>query len=212
MNKKALSLQAALITLIGVAASTGLLVSDAAARVASPRREDDDLPPLLLAPQLDVGDLLAHRSHSSHRSHRSHSSHSSGSSGWHYSGSSGRKSSGGWGGSSGGGSSGGGSSGGGSSGGGSSGGGSSGGGSSGGSWDEPSSVPAPRPKPAKVELIASPGGTIVVDGVEHGSDATGVLELAAGTHVVEIRNRFLGVHTTTVSVTEGQRGKVKLEW
>lgn len=199
MNKRALSLQAALVTLIGVAASTGLLVSDAAARVASPRREDDDLPPLLLAPQPDVGDLLAHRSHSSHRSHRSHSSHSSGSSGWHYSGSSGRKS----GGSSSGGSS---------SGGSSSGGSSSGGGGS--SWDEPSSVPAPRPrpKPAKVELIASPGGTIVVDGVEHGSDATGVLELAAGTHVVEIRNRFLGVHSTTVNVTEGQRGKVKVEW
>lgn len=78
-----ISLSAALLGVIGGAASTGMLVSDAAAQISQPARrrdEESDLESrLLVLPARDEGPMLlaAHRSHRSHSSHRSHYSGSS---------------------------------------------------------------------------------------------------------------------------------------
>jgi len=166
------TLQNALLALLGGAVASGLLVADAAAKVASVR-EDDETPPLFLAPpQWDASDLLAHRSHRSHSSHRSHRSHSSGSS--HYSGRSYVPSSG------------------------------------GSSWT-PTPKPAP-PKPAKVSLVALPGGSIFVDGKPVGQDETKVLTLKPGNHVVRVENRFLGDHEVELHFQSGQSGSVTIKW
>jgi hypothetical protein len=78
-NSILISLSAALLGVLGGAASTGLLVPDAAAQVSQPaarrrdeERDHDDL--LLVVPPRDEGPTLlaAHRSHRSHSSHRSH--------------------------------------------------------------------------------------------------------------------------------------------
>lgn len=73
-------LSAAVLALLGGAASTGLLVPDAVAQVARRRDEDrDGVAQLLVAPSDDRTILLAqHRSHSSHASHQSHRSSSGG--------------------------------------------------------------------------------------------------------------------------------------
>ena len=64
-------LGAAVLALLGGAASSGLLIADAAAHVA--RRPDDDGDtdtPLLLVPSNKTAGYLAHGSHSSHSSHQ----------------------------------------------------------------------------------------------------------------------------------------------
>jgi hypothetical protein len=168
------TLRNALLAVLGGAAASGLLATDAAARVLA--REDKEAAPLLLAPsQWDASELLAHGSHRSHRSHSSHRSHASGSS--HYSGGRSYYPS-------------------------------SGGGSS---YTPPAPKPVP-PKPAKVSLVALPGGSIFVDGKSVGEDETDVLTLKAGDHVVRVENRFLGDHEVPISLSAGQSGTVKIEW
>lgn len=74
-------------------------------------------------------------------------------------------------------------------------------------------APPPRaPQPARVTFVAFPGGRIFVDDKAVGQDATGPMELSAGTHVVRVENRFLGQVTVEVELLEGQTGEVKLEW
>lgn len=85
---------------------------------------------------------------------------------------------------------------------------SSGGGSS---YTPPAPKPAP-PKPAKVSLVALPGGSISVDGKSVGEDETKVLTLKAGNHVVRVENRFLGDHEVEIDLSAGQSGTVKIEW
>ncbi len=69
------SLGAAVLALLGAAASSDLLIPEAAAQVARRRNEDGETdPPLLLVPSDQAAGYLAHSSHSSHSSHRSHSS------------------------------------------------------------------------------------------------------------------------------------------
>lgn len=190
------TLRAAILAVLGSAAGSGLLAADAAAKVLAPRDEDELSSPLLLAPpEIDRSELLAHRSHRSHQSHRSHRSHSSGH-GSHYSSPS--------------------YSGGSYSGGSSSGGSSSGGSSSGSSYSGSSGSwqpkPAPAPKPAKVSLVALPGGAIFIDGKRVGQDETKVLTLKAGAHQVRVENRFLGSHEYELTLSPGQTGTVKIEW
>lgn len=78
----------------------------------------------------------------------------------------------------------------------------------------PASKPAKRvpPKPAKVSLVALPGGSIFVDGKLVGRDETPTLTLEPGKHSIRIENRFLGTHEYVISINEGQSGKVKIEW
>ena len=80
-----LSVGAALASLLGVAAPSGLLVPDAVAQYVVACRPEDEQgsePPLLIEPAGDTRMAsFGHRSHRSHRSHSSHSSHRS-----HYSG------------------------------------------------------------------------------------------------------------------------------
>lgn len=77
----------------------------------------------------------------------------------------------------------------------------------------PVAPPKPKPpKPAHVSFAAFPGGRIFVDGKEVGQDTSGVLRLSAGSHEVEIQNRFLGKGTVHVSLDEGQTGVVIVEW
>lgn len=92
---------------------------------------------------------------------------------------------------------------------------SSGGGSSGGSrvYDSTPEPPKPvPPKPARVSLVALPGGKITLDGKAVGRDATGTLVLKPGSYEVKVENRFLGTHTATIQVQDGQTGVVKIEW
>ena len=76
----------------------------------------------------------------------------------------------------------------------------------------PPEPPPPPPKPARVSLVAFPGGRITVDGAVAGNDATTLLSLKPGKHYIRIENRFLGEHTTTVEVTVGQTGTLTIEW
>ncbi|MGD0678516.1 MAG: hypothetical protein ABSC94_24170 [Polyangiaceae bacterium] len=71
---------AAVVAVLAGAASTGLLVPDAAAQIARrPEDEYDNDAQLLVAGPADPGNVLAgHRSHSSHASHQSHYSGSGG--------------------------------------------------------------------------------------------------------------------------------------
>ena len=78
-GRRVISLGTALLAALSGAGASGLLVSDAAARIGRRGDDDGDPAPLLLeAPGTPPGALLAHASHSSHRSHSSHSSHYSG--------------------------------------------------------------------------------------------------------------------------------------
>jgi hypothetical protein len=84
LKPRLLSLSAALLAAIGVAAPSGLVVSDAAAQVARPPRPkeddgDDGDFVLVATPRDQAPAMLAHRSHSSHSSHSSHYSGSRGS-------------------------------------------------------------------------------------------------------------------------------------
>jgi hypothetical protein len=173
MNRPPLvPLGVALLAMLGTAASTGLLVGDAAAQIAR-RREDDSESdvPLLMASPVGESDLLAgHGSHSSHASHTSHRSHYSGSGG------------GAW-----------------------------GGGGSGGD-DTVAPAPPPPPQPARISIVAYPGGKISVDGRPVGRDATGVLTLAAGSHTILVENRFVGSETRQIDLQAGQTGVVEVLW
>jgi hypothetical protein len=57
-----------------------------------------------------------------------------------------------------------------------------------------------------------PGGQIYVDGRLMGRDGTGVLTLKAGSHDVKVVNRFLGEHTTSVDLDDGETGIKKIVW
>ncbi len=196
---KIMTLKAAILAVLAGATGSGLLVADAAAKVS--RRDDDGevAPPLLLAPpRADAGELLAHRSHSSHRSHQSHRSHSSGGRASHYSApsysapshsapsySAPSHS-------------------------GTSHSGKSHSGISSGSVAKPAK-PVPQ-KPARVSLVALPGGSIFIDGKLAGRDETPKLTLKVGRHTVKVENRFLGTHEYVITVSQGQSGRVKVEW
>jgi hypothetical protein len=74
---------------------------------------------------------------------------------------------------------------------------------------------APRPaspKPAVISLVAVPGGRIFVDGKLVGTDATGPVALAAGSHTVRIENRFLGTGVVEVNLNPGQTGVIDVKW
>lgn len=75
----------------------------------------------------------------------------------------------------------------------------------------PSPPPAP-PKPGRVSIAAYPGGRITVDGVPRGTDVTGVLTLSVGSHTVVVENKFLGTHTASVTIYDGQVGTVNVSW
>jgi hypothetical protein len=72
--------------------------------------------------------------------------------------------------------------------------------------------PPPPPKPAAVSLVAYPGGRIFVDGNLVGTDATGTLYLKPEGHEIRVANRFVGEHTRTIYLTDGQTGAVTIEW
>ncbi|HEY4244402.1 MAG TPA: PEGA domain-containing protein [Kofleriaceae bacterium] len=91
-----------------------------------------------------------------------------------------------------------------------------GGGGGGDEGDDSSSTvytpPPPPPKPARISILARPGGQIFVDGKAVGRDATTTLILAPGSYTVRVANRFLGDHTVTISLDDGQTGVVELDW
>lgn len=65
----------AILSALGAAAPTGLLIPNAEAQVARSRDDEERADPVVLAPPVrDDALLLAHKSHSSHRSHSSHHS------------------------------------------------------------------------------------------------------------------------------------------
>ena len=72
--------------------------------------------------------------------------------------------------------------------------------------------PPPPPKPARVSFAAFPGGQIFVDGRPVGRDATDTLVLKPGTHSVRVLNRFLGEHTATVEISDGETGVITVSW
>jgi hypothetical protein len=45
-----------------------------------------------------------------------------------------------------------------------------------------------------------------------GHDATATLTLHPGSHAVRIVNRFLGEHTATIEVADGQTGTIPIHW
>ena len=61
-------------------------------------------------------------------------------------------------------------------------------------------------------MIAFPGGRIFVDGKAVGDDTTGSLYLRVGSHTVKVQNRFLGDHETTIEISDGQTGTVRIAW
>lgn len=192
-----LPLGAAVLAALASAAASGLLASDASAQVAR-RKDEDGAPPTLIvvppAPRILLAGHGSHRSHSSHSSsssgggggggHASHASHRS-----HYSSSGGA-----------------------------------GRGDSSGNFtdDSPSGVapivverpppPPPPPKPARVSIVAFPGGQIFLDGKLIARDVTDVLVIQPGTHLIKIVNRFVGEHTKYVEVGDGETGVITITW
>ena len=174
------------------AAASGLLAPDAAAQVAR-RRDDDDAPPTLVvvapAPRILLAGHGSHRSHSSHSSSSGgggagHSSHTSHRSHYSSSGGAGR-------------------------------------GDSVGNFtdDSPASVdpivvekPPPPPKPARMSIVAFPGGQIFLDGKLVGRDITDQLVLQPGAHTIKILNRFIGEHSKSVNVADGETGVITITW
>ena len=76
---------------------------------------------------------------------------------------------------------------------------------------EPPPPPKP-PKPARVTFAAFPGGKIYVDGKLVGTDLTSTLTLKPGEYVIKVVNRFVGEHSTVISVSDGQTGTVVIKW
>ena len=72
--------------------------------------------------------------------------------------------------------------------------------------------PPPPPRPARVSFIAYPGGKIFIDDKPIGRDVTGTLILKPGLYLVRIENRFVGNHTESVEVTDGQVGPITIHW
>ena len=72
--------------------------------------------------------------------------------------------------------------------------------------------PPPPPKPARVSFIAYPGGRIFLDNKPIGRDVTGTLILKPGQYVVRIENRFVGSHTESIEVSDGQVGLIAIHW
>lgn len=72
--------------------------------------------------------------------------------------------------------------------------------------------PPPPPRPARVSFIAYPGGRIFLDDKPIGRDVTGTLILRPGSYVVRVENRFVGHHTETVEVADGQTGPITIHW
>lgn len=181
-DKILISLSAALLGVVGGAASTGLLVRDAVAQVSQPaarRREEEPAPEdlLLVVPPRDEGSTLL-AAHRSHRSHSSHSSHYSGSSshGSHYSGGGSRSY------------------------------------APSSSDEPTYVAPVRKEKPAHVSFMAYPGGHIYVDGKLVGLDVTKTLKLSVGNHTIRVENRFLGETSVDVTLTDGQTGIISIEW
>jgi hypothetical protein len=63
-----------------------------------------------------------------------------------------------------------------------------------------------------VSFVAYPGGRIFVDGQPVGHDTSGTLTLKPGSHTVRVENRFVGVETRTIDVSEGQTGVIEIDW
>lgn len=72
--------------------------------------------------------------------------------------------------------------------------------------------PPPPPKPARVSIIVYPGGRIFLDDKPIGRDVTGTLILKPGQYRVRIENRFVGSHTESVEVADGQLGPITIHW
>jgi hypothetical protein len=63
-----------------------------------------------------------------------------------------------------------------------------------------------------VTIVAFPGGKILIDGKSVGRDATGMLVLKPGSYIVRIENRFVGDHSETITLTDGQTGTITIDW
>jgi hypothetical protein len=77
---------------------------------------------------------------------------------------------------------------------------------------EPPPRPPPPPRPGRVSVAAYPGGRIFVDGRLVGTDVSGVLTLAPGSHDVRVENRFLGTNVSTIFVGDGETGVIDVSW
>ena len=73
------------------------------------------------------------------------------------------------------------------------------------------SKPAEKPQPAgRVELAVAPWGEVLVDGKSRGiSPPLRLLELAPGTHTVEIRNSTFPAHVARVEVKAGEAVRIQ---
>jgi class 3 adenylate cyclase len=73
------------------------------------------------------------------------------------------------------------------------------------------SKPAEKPQPpGRVELAVAPWGEVLVDGKSRGiSPPLRVLELAPGTHTVEIRNSTFPAHVARVEVKAGEAVRIQ---
>jgi serine/threonine-protein kinase len=79
------------------------------------------------------------------------------------------------------------------------------------------SKPAEKPQPTqsagaagRVELAVAPWGEVLVDGKSRGiSPPLRVLELAPGSHTVEIRNSTFPAHVARVEVKAGEAVKIQ---
>jgi hypothetical protein len=72
--------------------------------------------------------------------------------------------------------------------------------------------PPPPPKPARVSFVAYPGGRIFLDDKPVGRDVTGMLILKPGRYLVRVENRFVGNHTESVEIGDGQVGPITIHW
>jgi hypothetical protein len=63
-----------------------------------------------------------------------------------------------------------------------------------------------------VSFVAYPGGRIFVDDQLVGHDTSGTLTLKPGLHGIRVENRFVGVETRSVDISEGQTGVIEIDW
>ncbi|MGN6108236.1 MAG: hypothetical protein ACTHU0_24225 [Kofleriaceae bacterium] len=68
------------------------------------------------------------------------------------------------------------------------------------------------PEPARVSIVAFPGGKIFLDDKPIGRDATGTLVLKPGRYVIRVENRFVGQYSESVKIREGQTGAITITW